>query len=200
VAHLDGIWWSAAGDGPAVVVPRFNVDWTEMNLSALTDRFRMVIVAPQGFGPSARPGSYHGTRFVADIRRVLDHLEIGRYATFGYSMNGAMAAGLAVGSPRVTAVACGGFPLTADLTGMAQRARGRNAVARQDPETWTELVAAYDPEAAVAARSEPGGASGTRPCHHSCPLTNWGASWPDVASSTTSCPGSTTPECSTGST
>ncbi len=88
MAQLDGIWWSAAGDGPAVVVPRLNVDWSEMNLSALTDRFRMVIVAPRGFGPSARPGSYHGTRLVADIRRVLDHLEIGRYATFGSSASG----------------------------------------------------------------------------------------------------------------
>jgi len=218
VAHLDGIWWSEAGDSPAVVVvPRLNVDWTEMNLTALTDRFRMVTVAPQGFGPSARPGSYHGTRFVADIRRVLDHLEIGRFATFGYSMNGAMAARLAVGSTRVTAVACGGFPLTANLTDMAERARGRNAVARQDPENWTELMAAYDPEAAVAFWDDVGRlphaalaevecpvrawwASGTRSCPDSCPLTNWGAPWPRVASSTTLSPGSTTPECSTGST
>ena len=151
MAELDGIWWSAAGDGSAVVVPRLNVNWTEIDLSALSDRFRVVIVAPRGFGPGARPGSYDGTGFVADVGRVLDHLEIGSYATFGYSMNGVMAARLAVGSPRVTAVACGGFPLTADLTGMAQRrARGRNAVARQDPDRWAEVVAAYDPEAAVA--------------------------------------------------
>jgi len=173
VAQLGGIWWSAAGDGPAVVVPRLNVDWTEMNLSALTDRFRMVIVAPRGFGPSARPGSYHGTRFVADIRRVLDHLEIGRYATFGYSMSGVMAARLAVGSPRVTAVACGGFPLTADLTGMAQRARGRNAVARQDPQTWTELVAAYDPEAAVAFWDDVGRLPHAALAEVDCPVRAW---------------------------
>ena len=134
MARLDGIWWSEAGDGPAVVVRWLNVDWTDVDLSALTDRFRTVIVSPQGFGPSARPGSYEGTRFIADIRRVLDHLGIGRYATFGYSMSGVMAAPLVAGSPRVTAVACGGFPLPADLTAMAQRARGRNAVARQDPE------------------------------------------------------------------
>jgi pimeloyl-ACP methyl ester carboxylesterase len=53
---VNGIWWSAAGDGPVVVVPRLNVDWTTVNLSVLTDRFRVVIVAPRGFGPSSRPG------------------------------------------------------------------------------------------------------------------------------------------------
>lgn len=39
-----------------MVVPRLNVDWTEINLSALTDRFRMVIVAPQGFGAERSAG------------------------------------------------------------------------------------------------------------------------------------------------
>jgi len=111
VAELDGIWWSASGDGPVVVVPRLNIDWTAVDLSALSDRFRVVIVSPRGFGPSARPGSYDGTGFVRDIEHVVDHLEIGTYATFGYSMNGVMAARLAVGAPRVSAVACGGFPL-----------------------------------------------------------------------------------------
>jgi pimeloyl-ACP methyl ester carboxylesterase len=150
VAELDGIWWSTAGDGPAVVVPWLNTDWTEADLSMLTDRFRVMTVAPRGFGPSTRPGSYDGAQFVRDIERVVDHLQIESYATFGYSMNGVMAARLAVGSPRVTAVACGGFPLTADLTGMGQRARARNADARRDPEAWAEVVAALDPEASIA--------------------------------------------------
>jgi pimeloyl-ACP methyl ester carboxylesterase len=147
---LDGVWWTSAGKGPALVVPRLNLDWTEIDLSALTDEFRVVIVAPRGFGPSARPGSYDGAGVVADVGRVVDRLGIGCYATFGYSMNGVMAARLAVGNPRVTAVACGGFPLTADLSGMGRRARRRNADARRDPTTWAELSAAYDPEAAVA--------------------------------------------------
>ncbi len=173
MAELDGIWWSAAGDGPAVVVPRLNIDWNEKDLSALSDRFRVVIVAPRGFGPSARPGSYDGTGFVADVGRVLDHLAIGCYATFGYSMNGVMAARLAVGTPRVTAVACGGFPLTADLTGMAQRARARNAVARQDPKTWAELVAAHDPEAAVAFWDEVGRLPHAALVEVACPIKAW---------------------------
>ncbi|MBA4609284.1 alpha/beta hydrolase [Aeromicrobium sp. Marseille-Q0843] len=150
MAELDGIWWSSAGEGAAVVVPRLNVDWSSMDLSALTERFRVVIVAPRGFGPSARPGSYDMSGFVGDVERVLDHLGIESYATFGYSMNGVMAARLALSSARVTAVACGGFPLTADLSGMGDRARARNASARDDPDEWEEVLATYDPAAAEA--------------------------------------------------
>jgi len=173
VGELDGVWWSEAGDGPALVVPRLNVDWSGMDLSPLTDRFRTVIVAPQGFGPSARPGTYRGSGFVTDIRRVLDHLGIGRYATFGYSMNGAMAARLAVGSPRVTAVACGGFPLTADLTDMAARARRRNEDARQDPEAWAELMAAHDPVAVVAFWDDVGRLPPAALAEVECPVRAW---------------------------
>lgn len=148
--ELDGMWWSASGQGPAVVVPWLNVDWTDLDLSALTERFRVVVVAPRGFGPSDRPGSYDGSEHVADIDRVLTAVGITRFATFGYSMSGALAARLAVGDPCVTAVACGGFPLTADLSGMGERARRRNAEVGRDPASWADLVAAHDPEAAVA--------------------------------------------------
>ncbi|MDX6327178.1 MAG: hypothetical protein QOK15_3532 [Nocardioidaceae bacterium] len=173
MGEIDGIWWSEAGGGPAVVVPWLNVDWSDTDLSALTDQFRVLIVAPRGFGPSVRPGSYQGTRFVDDILRVLDHLEIGRYATFGYSMNGAMAARLAVGNPHVTAVACGGFPLTADLTGMGERARQRNAAARGDPESWAELVAAYEPGAAVAFWDDISGLPHAALAEVGCPIRAW---------------------------
>jgi pimeloyl-ACP methyl ester carboxylesterase len=173
VAELNGIWWSMTGDGPAVVVPRLNIDWTAVDLSALSDRFRVVTVAPRGFGPSARPGSYDGAGFIADVWHVLDHLGIGSCATFGYSMNGVMAARLAVGTPRVTAVACGGFPLTADLTGMAQRARGRNAAARQDAKVWAETVAVYDPEAAVAFWDDVARLPHAALAEIECPLRAW---------------------------
>jgi pimeloyl-ACP methyl ester carboxylesterase len=83
---------------------------------------------------------------------VLDHLVIDTYATFGYSMDGVMAGRLAMASLRVTAVACGGFPLTADLTadltGMGQRARARDVAARNDPAAWREILTTYDPLAA----------------------------------------------------
>ncbi|MBC9225252.1 alpha/beta fold hydrolase [Aeromicrobium sp. 636] len=149
MAELDGIWWTATGDGPAIVVPRLNIDWNTVDLSALTDRFRVVTVAPRGFGPSSRPGRYDMDGFVGDVERVVDHVGIDSYATFGYSMNGVMAARLALNSLRVTAVACGGFPLTADLSGMGERARARNDDARRDPDAWADVLATYDPIAAV---------------------------------------------------
>lgn len=155
------------------MVPWLNVNWTEIDLSALTDEFRVLIVAPRGFGPSARSGSYGGFGFIADVGRVLDLLGIGCYATFGYSMNGVMAARLAVGNRRVTAVACGGFPLTADLSAMGQRARRRNADACQDPKTWTELVAAYDPEAAVAFWDDVAQLSRAALADVDCPVRAW---------------------------
>ncbi len=145
-----GIWWTSTGDGPTVVVPRLNVDWTAVDLSPLTDRFRVVTVSPRGFGPSERPGVYAMSGFVADVDRVLAHLNVDSYATFGYSMNGVMAVRLALSSPRVVAVACGGFPLSADLTGMGDRARARHAAARRDPQAWSEVLATYDPTAAEA--------------------------------------------------
>jgi pimeloyl-ACP methyl ester carboxylesterase len=183
VAELDGIWWSTAGAGPAVVVPRLNIDWTVVDLSALTDRFRVVLVAPRGFGPSARPGAYDGAGFVRDIDRVVDHLEIGSYATFGYSMNGVMAARLAVGGPRVVAVACGGFPLTADLTGMGQRARARNEAAGQDPDVWSELEAALDPEALVAFWDDIGRLPHAALVEVACPVRAWWGEQDTVLSS-----------------
>jgi pimeloyl-ACP methyl ester carboxylesterase len=173
VALPDGIWWSESGRGPAVVVPRLNVDWTEIDLSDLTGRFRVIVVAPRGFGPSARPGSYHGPRFVEDIEHLLDRRGVERYATFGYSMNGAMAARLAVDNPRVTAVACGGFPLTADLSGMAERARGRHAAARDDRDAWAEMVAAHDPEAVVAFWEEIGRLPRAALAEVGCPVRAW---------------------------
>jgi pimeloyl-ACP methyl ester carboxylesterase len=183
MAELEGIWWSTAGDGPVVVLPRLNVDWTPVNLSALTARFQAVIVAPRGFGPSARPGSYSGTGFVRDVERILDHLAIESYATFGYSMNGAMAARLAVGNPRVTAVACGGFPLTADLTGMAHRARARHADAHRDGRAWAELVAAHDPEAAVAFWDDISRLAQAALAEVACPVKVWWGDLDDVVSS-----------------
>lgn len=92
---LDEIYWRSAGAGPVVVVPRLNVDWTQVDLAALEARFTVVVVSPRGFGPSERPGGYSGARFLADVARVLDHLGVVDYAAFGYSMSGVMAARLA---------------------------------------------------------------------------------------------------------
>lgn len=80
VTVLDTICWRATGAGPAVVVPRLNVDWTQVDLAALEARFTVVVVSPRGFGPSERPGGYSGAGFLADVARVLDHLGVVEYA------------------------------------------------------------------------------------------------------------------------
>jgi len=173
VGEVDGIWWSEAGAGPVVLVPWLNVDWSAIDLSTLTDHLRVVVVAPRGFGPSTRPGSYTGLGIVDDLHRVLEHLGIERCATFGYSMSGVMAARMAVGDPRIVAVACGGFPLTADLTGMAERARLRNEAAQRDLESWAELVAAHDPEAVVAFWDDIGRLPRAALAAVECPVRAW---------------------------
>lgn len=147
---LDTIWWRSTGAGPAVVVPRLNVDWTQVDLAALEARLTVVVVSPRGFGSSERPGGYSAAGFLADVARVLDHLGVVEYAAFGYSMSGVMAARLAVGNPRVRAVACGGFPLMADLGAMGERARLRHDAARADAAAWAEVTTTYDPAAVVA--------------------------------------------------
>jgi len=150
VTVLDKIHWRSTGAGPAVVVPQLNVDWTQVDLAALEARFTVVVVSPRGFGLSQRPGGYSGAGFLADLARVLEHLGVLEYAAVGYSMSGVMAARLAVGNPRVRAVACGGFPLTANLRAMGERARLRHAAARADAAAWAEVTTMYDPAAPVA--------------------------------------------------
>jgi len=83
VTVLDTIHWRSTGAGPAVVVPRLNIDWTQVDLAALEARFTVVVISPRGFGPSERPGGYSGARFVADLAQVLDHLGVAEYAAFG---------------------------------------------------------------------------------------------------------------------
>jgi len=150
VTVLDKIHWRSTGAGPAVVVPQLNIDRTQIDLAALEARFTVVVVSPRGFGLSERPGGYSGARFLADVARVLNHLAVLEYAAFGYFMSGVMAARLAVGKPRVWAVACGDFTLTADRRGMGERARLRQAAVRADAAAWAELTTTYDPSAAVA--------------------------------------------------
>ncbi|MEP6815776.1 MAG: alpha/beta hydrolase [Marmoricola sp.] len=158
---LDGVAYSVAGDGPAIVVPQCNVDWSASDLTPLSSRYTVVTVAPRGFSPSARPGSYSGPGMVGDVEQVLNHLGIEGYLTFGYSMNGAMAARLGVDNERVRAVVCGGFPTTGSYDALADRMRGWLDRARDDQAAWSEVVATYDPAAAVAfyedlGRLEPG--------------------------------------------
>jgi pimeloyl-ACP methyl ester carboxylesterase len=110
------------GAGPVVVVPECNVEWSAYELQPLLERFTIVAVSPRGFMGSGRlaAGGYSAKQITGDIERVLDHLDIGSYAAFGYSLNGAVASSLALGNPRVKAVVCGGFPTAGSYAGVAK--------------------------------------------------------------------------------
>jgi pimeloyl-ACP methyl ester carboxylesterase len=139
----------------------------------LEAHFTVVVVSPRGFGLSERPGGYTGAGSVADVARVLDHLGVLDYAAFGYSMSGVMAARLAVGNPRVWAVACGGFPLTADLSAMGERARLRHTAARADAAAWAEVTTTYDPAAAVALWDDVASLQRAALVDLACPIRCW---------------------------
>lgn len=178
MAATDGIHVVDVGEGPVVVVPRLNVDWLAHDLAPLTDRFRVLVVAPRGFGPADRPEALdRASTVVTDLAAVLDELEVAHCTAFGYSMNGVAAALLARTDARVRAVACGGFPLTADLSGMGERARARHAAVRTDPALCARHVATHSPEAVESFWSDvaalPRGTLADLPC----PLHVW---WGDA--------------------
>ena len=172
--ELDGIAFSVAGSGSGLVVPQCNVDWSEIDLTPLSDRFTVVIVSPRGFAPSARLGGYSGAGMVADVERVLDHLGVEGYVSFGYSMNGALASRLAIDNPRVLAVVCGGFPTTGDYSGLPDRMRGLIEQARSDPKAWDEFVTTHDPAAVLAFYDDLATlAPGTLVDQLACPVHSW---------------------------
>jgi len=151
---VDGvpISYQRHGAGPVVVVPECNVEWSEYGLAPLLERFTIVAVSPRGFMRSGRlaAAAYSSAQTTGDIDRVLDHLGIGLYAAFGYSLNGAVASCLALGNPRVRAVVCGGFPTGGSYAGQAQSRREQLAERQRDPQVWAETLAVLDPAALVA--------------------------------------------------
>ncbi|SOD02327.1 Pimeloyl-ACP methyl ester carboxylesterase [bacterium JGI 053] len=68
---------------------------------ALGDRIRAVAVTPRAHGESDTPETgYTLASFAADVRAVMDALEIGRAAVVGHSVGGAVATRLAADAPE----------------------------------------------------------------------------------------------------
>jgi pimeloyl-ACP methyl ester carboxylesterase len=74
---------------------------------------RVIALDNRGHGQSAKlydPADYHTTKMAADVRALLDHLEIERADVMGYSMGARIAAFLALESPdRVRSMVLGGL-------------------------------------------------------------------------------------------
>ncbi len=140
------------GDGPVVVVPECNLEWSAYRLQPLTERFTVLSVSPRGFLASGRlpVTGYSAEQVTGDIERVLDHLDVGSYAVLGYSLNGAVASSLALGNSRVRAVVCGGFPTGGSYADVARSRREQVAERKRDPQLWAETLRVLDPPALIA--------------------------------------------------
>jgi pimeloyl-ACP methyl ester carboxylesterase len=114
-ATYDGhrVWYRVAGSGPAMVLIRQNrVPANDRQLGLFTDRFTVFQVTPIGFGASERPAGYRPAEGIAPhILAAVDQEGIDRFAVWGYSQGGAMAAVVANSSSRAVAMISGGNPL-----------------------------------------------------------------------------------------
>jgi pimeloyl-ACP methyl ester carboxylesterase len=92
-----------AGAGPAVVLIHghpFNRSMWAPQLTALRDRFRVIVPDLRGYGDSpVTPGTVPMAQLAADVSRLLDQKEIGAAAVIGLSMGGLIAMELAQAQP-----------------------------------------------------------------------------------------------------
>ena len=145
--------WSVVGSGPALLAPECNYRWTPSMVRTMSRTFSVVMITPSDFGASDRPGPpYVADRWVADVRAVLDHLDIDHCAVFGYSFTGAFGPWLAQHLPdRISAVASGGFPLLGNYAVTADDVRGQLAVLEADPDSYAAVDRErFDPRAGSA--------------------------------------------------
>src|SRR5829696_4918557 len=118
IAYLDVVPASGSGD-PVVLVHGFAsnhaVNWVNtLWVKALGDAgYRVIALDNRGHGRSDklyRPEDYHTEVMADDVRRLLDHLGIGRADVMGYSMGARITAFLALRHPeRVRSAMLGGL-------------------------------------------------------------------------------------------
>lgn len=154
VVEVDGLalHFETFGTGaPAVLIPECNFDWSALDTAFLARDYTVVIASPRGFGASARTeGPYSAATIKSDLEAVLDHVGVGHYVTFGYSMTGTVAAWLAHENPRVRAVVAGGFPIASSYVAVLPYIQANQADAAKDPRRWQAMAQKSDPAAVIA--------------------------------------------------
>jgi len=154
VVVVDGlaIYYETYGEGvPAVLIPRCNFAWSALDLAVLTGDYTVVIASPRGFGESDRTeGPYTAASIKSDLEAVPDHVGVGEYVSFGYSMTGSVAPWLAHENPRVRAVISGGFPIATAYTNVLPYISANRADTFKDPRRWQTMTEKFDPEALMA--------------------------------------------------
>jgi pimeloyl-ACP methyl ester carboxylesterase len=131
------------GSGPALVLlhgfPMWGDRWRDTGyVSALEDRFRVIVPDLLGHGQSDKPhesAAYGMPNMAADVIAVLDAAGADRAHVWGYSMGTNVAQNLAVIAPgRVTSLVLGGYP-----PGLDQE-QERALRGTQVPQTWEEML------------------------------------------------------------
>jgi pimeloyl-ACP methyl ester carboxylesterase len=145
--------FTVGGAGPGVLVPWCNFGWADLPYAAaLTRSHTLVTASPRGYGPSSRldDEGYGADLLVADLLSVTDALGLDRFAVLGYSLSGAVAAWLARGSDRVTAVVAAGFPLLGSYHRLLADVEHKVASGEHDSPGRAALDAEFDSRAALA--------------------------------------------------
>ncbi len=114
------IWYETVGDGPPVtllhgMMGRSEIWRLEGYVEGLQDRHQLILIDARGHGRSGRPtdpADYGLHCHVADVRAVLDDLNVASTAMCGWSMGAGTALRFAACAPeRISAVAALGAPL-----------------------------------------------------------------------------------------
>jgi pimeloyl-ACP methyl ester carboxylesterase len=133
-----GIAYRDSGDGPALVLMKNNrrpLDFPAA--TTLAERFRVVQIQPVGFGASDRPQEYDFGSIGEQVLAVLDHLGIDRFAVWGFSQTGLMAAVVARHTTRAVALVMGGTPPIGTPTdGTMRRLEREPRLPRASLEFW----------------------------------------------------------------
>ena len=128
------LYYESHGDGPALVFLHGaggnHISWWQQ-VPVFRDQYRCITIDHRGFGASADPKQEGASRFVDDLKALLDALEVDRAALVAQSMGGRTALGFAVAHPeRVPAlVMCDtwGFYDWPELQEKASKLREQNA-------------------------------------------------------------------------
>jgi len=132
------IAYGISGDGPAIVLMRNNRRPLDLPAAAeLSERFCVVQIHPVGFGASDRPGEYDFGSIGEQVLTVLDHEGIDRFAVWGFSQTGAMAALVAHQTARAAALIMGGrAPIGSPTDAEMRRLEREPRLPRANLEFW----------------------------------------------------------------
>lgn len=134
------IYYESHGEGLPVVLAHGvggnHAIWYQQ-IPALSERYRVIAFDHRGFGNSIDEQGHGRSKFVSDLRSLLDHLEIERTALVGQSMGGGTCLGFTCAHPdRVAAMV-----MTDSLHGFVEPEAVQEIMdrARQDTDGLTQL-------------------------------------------------------------